>query len=71
MIKLLILFSALTLAGCDFYYKSTTTSGGDFSSSNHVEGDTDNSDNSTNTDDNSLIDVDGNTTGDDSTFTVE
>jgi hypothetical protein len=71
MMKLLVLLSALMLAGCDLYYKSTVTAGGDFSESNNIEGDTDNSDNSTTTDDNSLIDVDGNTTGDDSTFTVE
>ena len=73
--KLFIIMSLLMLSGCDLYYKSTTTSGGDFSSSNSVSGNSeDNSDNSDNSDhstDNSTVDIDGNTQGDDSTFTAE
>ena len=66
--KLLILFSALMIAGCDFYYKSTTTSGGDFVSSisgNDSSDNSDNSDNSNNSD-NRTTDIagDSNVTGD-------
>lgn len=75
MMKLLVLLSALMLAGCDVHYKSTSTSGGDFSSTNSVAGDTtdnsDSSNNSDNSEDNSTVDASGNTTGDSSTFTAE
>ena len=68
--KLFIIMSLLMLSGCDLYYKSTTTSGGDFSSTNSVSGNSednsDNSDNSDNRTDNSTINGDGNTKGDNS-----
>ena len=73
--KTLLILPLLLLAGCDLYYKSTTTSGGDFSSTNSVAGNSeDNSNNSDNSDhstDNSTVDIDGNTQGDESTFTAE
>ena len=73
--KILFILSTIILLGCDLYYKSTSTSGGDFTASETVAGDTtdnsDNSNNSDNSEDNSTVDVSGNTTGDDSTFTTE